>query len=245
MECQNGCNRFKQSVDEIYEAGLKHRKCLIEVKEVADNQKMKIVELRKEKNELQEVINEQEISAQEGHELYLKVLQENNSLRVMLKDMKDESEESQTHFNKEYIEECENKVKELSTNNSDLKDEICMKEIEIMRMSAVIEERDDRFIKEKGALSLSDEMNQQSDTKSKYQVEKRTEFLKKMENLSIQNLNQISTIKEKIKLLEKNSPSKCWYGIECRRIFCKFNHNHVFKLDNRRQRIIAEVPQGF
>ena len=68
MECQNGCHRYKQSIDEIYEAGVKHRKRLLEVKELADSQKTKIVDLRKEKNRLQEIVDDQEISTQETHE---------------------------------------------------------------------------------------------------------------------------------------------------------------------------------
>ena len=39
LECSKGCEKYSKSVDEIYEAGVKHKSKLVELKEIADEQK--------------------------------------------------------------------------------------------------------------------------------------------------------------------------------------------------------------
>ena len=40
-KCSNGCENYSKSVDEIYEAGVKHKSKLVELKEIADEQQIK------------------------------------------------------------------------------------------------------------------------------------------------------------------------------------------------------------
>ena len=44
--CQNGCNRYSKSIDEINKAGSKHKEKLLALKSIADNQKKKITSLQ-------------------------------------------------------------------------------------------------------------------------------------------------------------------------------------------------------
>ena len=50
MECQNNCHRYSKTIDEIYEAGNKHREKLIALKDITENQKIKICSLREDNN---------------------------------------------------------------------------------------------------------------------------------------------------------------------------------------------------
>ena len=47
FKCLKGCEKYSKTIDEIFEAGAKHKEKLIALKEIADNQKSKIFCLRK------------------------------------------------------------------------------------------------------------------------------------------------------------------------------------------------------
>jgi hypothetical protein len=42
MENSCNCHKYSKTIDEIYEAGIKHKKAACAVKDVADQQKIKI-----------------------------------------------------------------------------------------------------------------------------------------------------------------------------------------------------------
>ena len=51
-KCTKGCDKYNKSIDEIYEAGLEHKNKLIDLKKIADEQKVKIGCLRKHRDEI-------------------------------------------------------------------------------------------------------------------------------------------------------------------------------------------------
>ena len=46
--CENGCHKYNKSMDEVVQAGYKHRNNVLAVKEVAENLKKKIQKLKEE-----------------------------------------------------------------------------------------------------------------------------------------------------------------------------------------------------
>ena len=51
-------------------------------------------------------------------------------------------------------------------------------------------------------------------------------------NIEAKRIN-LKILQERIKGLKDKSIPKCWYGIKCRKLFCKFTHRFVFCKDNR------------
>ena len=52
FKCLKGCEKYSKTIDEIFEAGAKHKEKLIALKKIADNQKSKIFCLRKHRDEI-------------------------------------------------------------------------------------------------------------------------------------------------------------------------------------------------
>ena len=50
-KCVKGCDKYKQSIDDVYEAGVKHRSKVVELKKIDDEQKVKLSCLRKHRDE--------------------------------------------------------------------------------------------------------------------------------------------------------------------------------------------------
>ena len=42
FKCSNGCDKYSKTIDEIFEAGAKHKEKLVALKEIADNQKFSV-----------------------------------------------------------------------------------------------------------------------------------------------------------------------------------------------------------
>ena len=51
-ECPHGCHRYRQSIEEIVEAGNKHKEQIVILRKLAEDQKKKISILREEKTSL-------------------------------------------------------------------------------------------------------------------------------------------------------------------------------------------------
>ena len=69
-ECANGCYRYRQSLEEVAEAGNKHREKVIALKAIAEEQKSKISGLREEKYSLMESLDQLEYEKKENTGLY-------------------------------------------------------------------------------------------------------------------------------------------------------------------------------
>ena len=94
-ECENGCLRYRQSMDEVILAGQKHKEKLISIKVIADDQKVKISSLRAEKYKLQDEIDKLELDAQATHDQLMSTHKENINLKTLLKAAKNELDEDE------------------------------------------------------------------------------------------------------------------------------------------------------
>ena len=56
-ECSFGCKKYNKSVEEIVTAGKKHKEKLLALKEIADEQKEKIILLRNQKSQLEKQVD--------------------------------------------------------------------------------------------------------------------------------------------------------------------------------------------
>ena len=56
------------------------------------------------------------------------------------------------------------------------------------------------------------------------------DFVDKLELLSADREREHANLLDKIKGLV---PDICWYGVDCKRKFCSFSHEHVNRKDNR------------
>ena len=62
-----------------------------------------------------------------------------------------------------------------------------------------------------------------------FHKQEREILFQRMYRLADSRKKCIAEIKAKLgKAEERKSFPSCWYGIKCRRLFCKFNHKHVF-----------------
>jgi hypothetical protein len=57
---------------------------------------------------------------------------------------------------------------------------------------------------------------------------KREELYNKMDDLSEARQCEVKILREKIKNMKQKTLPQCWYGIECSRLFCRFDHSNVF-----------------
>ena len=94
FKCSKGCDRYSKSVDEIFEAGVKHKNKLVELKEIAEGQKEKISCLRKHRDEIKEEMNKLE----DVHEVKMKhnaekICQLTDQVAELLKENKDQKDE--------------------------------------------------------------------------------------------------------------------------------------------------------
>ena len=85
-ECQNGCNRYSKSIDEIYKAGSKHKEKLLALKLIADNQKKKITSLQADKAHLNEQVQQLEDDVVIGQNIVRKQSAEKERLYYSMKD---------------------------------------------------------------------------------------------------------------------------------------------------------------
>ena len=89
-ECPKGCHSYRQTIEDIVEAGNKHKEQLIILKELAQDQKNKISSLREERNNMLEQVDQLELSSKEDNELILKMTHETRALKVNIRDLKKE-----------------------------------------------------------------------------------------------------------------------------------------------------------
>ena len=61
----------------------------------------------------------------------------------------------------------------------------------------------------------------------------RLAFMSKEKTLSDSRTSSLEKLAKGIENIKAKINPRCWYGIECRRKFCRFDHRHLFKKDNR------------
>ena len=79
------CYRYSKTMDEVIEAGDKHKKAAIAMKEVAEDLKKRIRGYRDSNIKLQDGIENCEMDLKEQHEMYVKVLNDKHLLEKELK----------------------------------------------------------------------------------------------------------------------------------------------------------------
>jgi len=93
-ECPKGCHNYKQSLEEIVDAGNRHKAKLITAYAIAEDLKKKVSSLRAEKNHLLENIDQLEIDGEHKEQELSKVKRENTILKYEIKEVKKENEEN-------------------------------------------------------------------------------------------------------------------------------------------------------
>ena len=257
-ECENGCLRYRQSMDEVILAGQKHKEKLIAIKVIADDQKQKISNLRGEKYKLQDEIDKLELDAQATHVQLMSTHKENLNLKTSLKTVKNELDEDDKLVTRSEIMSLKSQVQALSRNNADLQDELLEKGIEVLRLS---EENENFKRMESNLASLHNEMvyDAKDETALQNRCEKleadlkafkeneslkrneRMNLLKRIETIENSKQKQIENLKENISRIKQKTFPTCWHGKRCTRRFCRFDHSAIFRKVNKRLEINQKI----
>ena len=257
-DCPNGCFKYRQSLEQVVEAGNKHKGKVISLKYLAEEQKVKISTLREDRDSLLDDVSKLESTEKDQRDIITRMTRETRELKIQLRDLRKEVIERDEVINEERRKILE--VTEYKTKSKDLEDEILIKDQEIAELKEIV---DTHVVKELPLqTSLEEELNLSAENtrkpledqckeiskerikylerelkecKDKEASEKinRNVFFQRMDSLSEDRKLQIEKLKEKVKKLENKPFPACWYGIECRRLFCKFNHEHVFQKVNK------------
>ena len=131
-------------MDEVIEAGQKHKDKLNAIKVIAEEQKQKISILREEKYKLQDEIDQFEVREQTKHVKVMNTYKKNINLNVEVKQLEKELKENDTMTNREKATVLELKVESLIRKNTDLQNEVLEKGLEILKLSNVVENLNDR-----------------------------------------------------------------------------------------------------
>ena len=244
-ECPKRCHRYDKSFEEIIEAGNKHREKVFALRDISENQKVKISSLREEKNLLLDKVDKFELDAKQDSDLILRMTQETRSLKRELRDMRMiliEKEEmlSEKTQQVDKNEHSETKVK-------DLEDELILKNIEISNLENLLNEK--QSVEKHWQSELNTVMKGEEDLESKVKSlegdlksmkekessdkTKREELYHEMDVLTEARQSEVEMLKGKIKSMKQQCLSQCWYGIKCKRLFCRFDHSNVFKKINK------------
>ena len=256
-DCPNGCLKYRHSMDEVIKAGQKHKDSLTSLKVIADDQKQKISGLREEKYKLLDEIDQLELNARSDHELFLNKHQENLTLKNRLETLEKELAEKENVNDVEQIKALGDKESSLLRKIADQEDEILTKDMEIYKLTDIIEKSKDKDVKNvdrnTSESSLQNELNFHSNPEAnlenkikelekelrsananvKAKMSRRIEQFKRMDALEEQKRHELEQLKEKIQKMKHKTVSKCWFGIKCKRMFCHLDHSHVFRKINK------------
>jgi hypothetical protein len=61
----------------------------------------------------------------------------------------------------------------------------------------------------------------------------RAELFVKMETVSESSKCNLEKLAQSLQMIKQRRLPKCWFGINCQRLFCPFDHSNLFKKDNR------------
>ena len=118
--CDKGFEKYNKTVDKIYEAGKKHKDMLLNLKEISDNQKIKITCLRKHRDEIKANLDKlkdvHEISMKENEMNKASLEEEILTLKRKVDDQNDELESKRKEIHE--LKESRNANVLKSTSNS-------------------------------------------------------------------------------------------------------------------------------
>ena len=132
-ECPKRCHLYSKSFEEIIEAGTKHREKVLALKDISENQKIKISSLREEKNELLDRVDKLELDQKQDSDMILRMTTETRRLKREVRDLKIILEEKEEIIIEKSVKE--NVMDLLEIKCKDLEDEINLKELLIKKES--------------------------------------------------------------------------------------------------------------
>ena len=256
-DCPNRCHRYRQSLEEIVEAGNKHREKALSLKAIAEEQKKKISILREEKFNLQEELDKMEMDARSEHDNFMKVAKENIQLKEKMKALEMELNEREIVENELKTKDLQHQISLFVSKNKDLEDEVLTKSRTIFDLEVTVEKLKENEMNQKlsATQSLDKEINPVSneeielktvvkDLKAEIINIKANEATKRNKRMTLMNRESMlmesrksnfDSLKQSLERLKSNKTSfpRCFYGIKCRKMFCKFDHTHIFRKDNR------------
>ena len=162
--CLNGCHRYSRTIDEIFEAGNKHKEKLTALKEIAENQKEKISLLRENKFSLQYQVDQLQSDLEIEKELVYKIQIEDLKKINKLKAELDSVDERRKDMKKIEDENCllVKEINNVKFNAIKKEDELKEKEYENDELLKNI-----GFLKPKLEASLKECQNQKISSKEK------------------------------------------------------------------------------
>ena len=88
-ECENGCHRYNQSMDDVLKAAAKHRDAALALKDVTDKQKAKLAKFREQRMAMQNLVDQLELDLDLEREFTGKVCSEKKTLEIEVKTLKE------------------------------------------------------------------------------------------------------------------------------------------------------------
>jgi hypothetical protein len=228
------------------EACKKHRDEVITLKDIAEDQKAKIFSLREEKHSLLNKVYELEVTEKQSSDMILRMTTETRELKRELKHLTMKSI-GQEEVIREEMHDRE-AFKSLEVKIRDLQDELFLKDHKLSALEDKIEnhekiviksqesdreslnnQNEDMKVKVETLESKINEMNakEESDRKKRSLLFQRIDAEMEVKRIDLKNLNG------KIKRLNQKNYPECWFGIKCRRLFCKFDHSFIFQKNNK------------
>ena len=193
-ECPHGCHRYRQSIEEIVEAGNKHKEQIVILRKLAEDQKKKISILREEKNSLLDSTDCLEVDAKRHTELSLKLSKENRELKIGIRDLRKELIEKDELLDEQIQKSVDAEV--LKAKLKDLADELLKKKEENKILKEVNEKKQNDFVTNNVSLE-----NELLNSTSKI-YEELKEKMKKLEH-KLERVAEKELFEERIKLFKK------------------------------------------
>ena len=249
-QCQNGCFKYRQSIEEVAEACNKHREKVIALKDIAEEQKSKISILREEKYSLLDKVDQLEYDDKRSSDLILRMTRETRDLKIEVKNLRMKTIEQEETIKEENGENEEFKLLKVKT--KDLEDELFLKDHKISELEAAVEKSKEMFEKRndveenyvkkenkslKVQVELLEAKVKEIKDKELSDKEKRNLLLQRMDRNLEEKRKNFDNLKERMKILKQKSIPNCWFGIECIKRFCRFNHRFVYTKNNRKQKL--------
>ena len=256
-ECPNGCHNYRQSLEEIVTAGNKHKEMALSLKGIAEEQKKKISILREDKFKLQEEIDKMEMDAREEHDNFMKTAKQNIILKETIKAFELELISKEHVENEHQARDLQGELDLAERKNKDLEDELLAKDQQVFVLTETVEKFKDNELgfRSSASQSLDNEINPKEeielenvvkDLQAKIENMKANEESKRNQRMALVNKERsifesrksnFESLRQSITMLEakRGSFPRCFYGIKCRKIFCKFDHTHLFRKDNRKE----------
>ena len=226
---------------------------------IAEEQKRKISILREEKFNFQEEIDKMEMDARSEHDNFMKTAKQNIALKEKMKALEMELIEKEKVETEVLTNDLQHEL--AVRKNKDLEDELFTKDQKIFDLTEVVERLKENEInfKSSSSLSLDKEITPMSkeelelnnlvkDLETEIDNMKANEAAKRNQRLELMNREMMlleyrksnfESLKQSISKIKatKRSFPRCFYGIKCKRLFCKFDHSHLFRKDNRTENL--------